>query len=267
MTGATSVALLTGTAAPAAADPTVTQQAVLIKDKSPYKLTYHEHIDGIGQGDEVCYFGAGDGCAKYPPNAGKVNYSVKMYRLKERERRYDYYFVDVTANTYARKGDGDKGRMSITLDPTSKVNLTTNVYSKNTLKDDCHTYPLEIGVGLGPFSAGTTVANFSTCDKADIHTTKLASNAVRYDIYSLNRFRNWTVQKWVRVAKGAKPRFKVTVRLAGRQLHRAPSRRQGVRQRQDQDEGHQDPRAQVDLRSMHDSHVYVGNLHCTQETS
>ena len=212
MTGATSVALLTGTAAPAAADPTVTQQAVLIKDKSPYKLTYHEHIDGIGQGDEVCYFGAGDGCAKYPPNAGKVNYSVKMYRLKERERRYDYYFVDVTANTYARKGDGDKGRMSITLDPTSKVNLTTNVYSKNTLKDDCHTYPLEIGVGLGPFSAGTTVANFSTCDKADIHTTKLASNAVRYDIYSLNRFRNWTVQKWVRVAKGAKPRFKVTVR-------------------------------------------------------
>ena len=51
-----------------------------------------------------------------------------------------------------------------------------------------------------------------SADKADIHTTKLASNAVRYDIYSLNRFRNWTVQKWVRVAKGAKPRFKVTVR-------------------------------------------------------
>ena len=25
---------------------------------------------------------------------------------------------------------------------------------------------------------------------------------MRYDIYSLNRFRNWTVQKWVRVAKG-----------------------------------------------------------------
>jgi hypothetical protein len=102
--------------------------------------------------------------------------------------------------------------MSITIDPTSTVNLTTNVYSKSTLKDDCHTYPLEIGVGLGPFSAGTTVANFSTCDKAAIHTTRLASRAVRYDIYSLNRFRNWSVQKWVRVAKGAKPRFKVTVR-------------------------------------------------------
>ena len=35
---------------------------------------------------------------------------------------------------------------------------------------------------------------------------------MRYDIYSLNRFRNWSVEKWVRVAKGAKPCFKVTVR-------------------------------------------------------
>ncbi len=212
LAAAAGLVLLGGTAAPAAADPTVTQQAVLIKDKSPYTFTYHEHINGIGQGDEVCYGDFGDPCAKYPPNAGKVNYSVKMYRLKEKERTYDYYFVDVTGNTYSRKGDGDKGAMSITIDPTSKVNLTTNLYSKATLKDDCHSYPLSIGVGLGPFSAGTTVANFSTCDKANIHTTKLASNAVRYDIYSLNRFRNFTVQKWVRVKKGAKPTFKVSVR-------------------------------------------------------
>ncbi|GAA2092699.1 hypothetical protein GCM10009841_01810 [Microlunatus panaciterrae] len=205
--------LVGGSAAlPAAADPPVVQQAVLIKDKSPYTFSYYEHIDHIGQGDLVCYYGANpDGCAKYPPNRGKVRYSVKMYRLKEREKRYDYYFVDVTANTYKRKGDGDKGRMSITIDPTSKVNMTSNIYSKKTLKDDCHTYPLNIGLSMGPVGVGSTVAQFSTCDKAQLHTTRLASNAVRYDIYSLNRFRTWSVQKWVRVARGAKPSFKVTV--------------------------------------------------------
>jgi hypothetical protein len=110
---------------------------------------------------------------------------------------------------------------------------------------DCRTYPLETGVGLAPISAGTTVANFSTCDKADIRTTKLASNAVRYDMYSLNRFRNWTVQTWVRVAKGAEPRFMVTVRWRADTWHRAPPRRQGARQRQDQHQGDQDQGAQV----------------------
>jgi hypothetical protein len=200
-----------GAAVPAAADPPVTQQAVLIKDKSPYTFSYYEHIDHIGQGDEVCYYGGASACAKYPPNRGKVRYSVKMYRLKEREKRYDYYFVDVTSNTYSRKGDGDKGRMSITIDPTSKVNMTSNVYSKKTIKDDCHTYPLDLGVSMGPVGVGTTVASFSTCDKAQLHTTRLGSNAVRYDIYSLNRFRTWSVQKWVRVRSGAKPSFKVTV--------------------------------------------------------
>ena len=70
----------------------------MIKDKSPYKLTYHEHIDGIGQGDEVCYFGPG---RQYPPKP-EGELLGQEYRLKERERRYDYYFVDVTANTYAQ---------------------------------------------------------------------------------------------------------------------------------------------------------------------
>jgi len=69
---------------------------------------------------------------------------VKLYRLKEREKRYDYYFVDVTAKTYARKGDGDKGRMSVTIDPTSKINYSTNVYSKSKLKSGCHSYPLNL---------------------------------------------------------------------------------------------------------------------------
>ncbi len=211
LAASTVVVSLTGTALPAAADPPVTQQAVLIKDKSPYTLKYYEHIDGIGQGDLVCYYGGASTCAKFPPNRGKVRYSVKMYRLKEQEKRYDYYFVDVTASTSKRKGDGDKGRMSITIDPTSKVNLTSNIFSKKTLKDDCHSYPLNIGLSMGPVGVGTTVATFSTCDKAQLYTTRLASNAVRYDIYSLNRFRTWSVQKWVRVAKGAKPSFTVKV--------------------------------------------------------
>lgn len=211
LAAATILVVGVGAAVPAAADPPVTQQAVLIKDKSPYTFSYYEHIDHIGQGDEVCYYGGASACAKYPPNRGRVRYSVKMYRLKEREKRYDYYFVDVTSNTYSRQGDGDKGRMSITVDPTSKVNMTSNVYSKKTIKDDCHTYPLDLGVSMGPVGVGTTVASFSTCDKAQLHTTRLGSNAVRYDIYSLNRFRTWSVQKWVRVASGAKPSFKVTV--------------------------------------------------------
>ncbi|WP_344806540.1 hypothetical protein [Microlunatus ginsengisoli] len=206
-----SLGVVAGTALPAAADPPVTQQAVLIKDKSPYRFSYYEHIDGIGQGDEVCYYGGASLCAKYPPNRGKVNYSVKLYRLKEKEKRYDYYFVDVTANTYDRLGDGDKGRLSVTIDPTSKINYSTNVYSKSKLKGGCHSYPLNLGVSMGPINVGTTVANFSTCDKADIHTKRLASDAVRYDIYSLNRFRTMTMQKWVRVKAGAKPTFNVKV--------------------------------------------------------
>ena len=202
-----------GTALPAAADPPVVQQAVLVKDdpKNPRSFTYYEHISGIGQGDLVCY-GTSGPCKKRPPNSGKVTYSVKLYRLKEREKRYDYYFVDVTSTTSKRHGDGDKGAMSVTIDPTSKVNTTANVYSKSTIKDDCHSYPINLGVSMGPVGVGTTVATLSTCDKAQLHTTKLPSNAVRYDVYSLNRFRSWSVQKWVRVAAGAKPTFAVTVR-------------------------------------------------------
>src|SRR6478752_2963763 len=203
--------VVAGTALPAAADPPVTQQAVLIKDKSPYSFSYYEHIDGIGQGDKVCYYGGASLCAKYPPNRGKVGYSVKLYRLKEREKTYDYYFADVTGQTSARKGDGDKGRLSVTIDPTSKINYSTNVYSKGKVKSGCHNYPLNIGVSMGPIGVGTTVANFSTCDKADVHTSRLSSDAVRYDIYSLNRFRTFSMQKWVRVKAGAKPTFNVKV--------------------------------------------------------
>ena len=241
----TSAAMIAGTALTAAADPPVTQQAVLIKDKSPYSFSYYEHINGIGQGDKVCYYGGASLCAKYPPNRGKVSYSVKLYRLKEREKRYDYYFVDVTARTSARKGGGDKGRMSVTIDPTSKINYSTNVYSKSKLKGGCHSYPLEIGVSMGPINVGTTVANFSTCDKADVHTTRLKSDAVRYDIYSLNRFRTFTMQKWVRVAGGLEAHLRGQDGLEGRRLHGDAASGDGVRERQDEVEDDQDQRPVV----------------------
>lgn len=203
--------MVASVAVPASADPVVTQQAVLVKDKSPYRFAYSEHIDHVKQGDLVCYTGGVSWCAKYPTNGGRVGYSVRLFRLKERERRYDYYFVDVTGSTSARRGDGDKGRMSVTIAPTSRVNHSSNVSSVRATRDGCHTYPLNLGVSVGPISASTTVANFSTCGKAQLHTTSLPGRAVRYDIYSLNRFRSFSMEKWVRVAAGAKPTFRVTV--------------------------------------------------------
>lgn len=41
------------------------------------------------------------------------------------------------------------------------------MYSKSTLKDGCHSYPLNLGLSMGPVNVGTTVANFSTRTTAD----------------------------------------------------------------------------------------------------
>lgn len=189
-------AALFGPGQPAAADVAISQQVVLRQDHGPYVMRYKQ------------YYPHNDGVATMRAyGRGRLVFSLKSYKLKEQERRYDYYLVDFTGHTRRRRGWDSLGRAQVYLSTTRVVNYTTYTKGKSTGPGRCRTRDIDIGATIGFVSVGTTVAHIRTCGDGARLRRRVTSRAAMFTATGLNEMRYFTAQKWVRVRQGNRPRF------------------------------------------------------------
>jgi hypothetical protein len=194
LTAVLTSALLT---APARADVAISQQVVMIRDAGPYKVNYRE-----GYATSGGYLGT-----IYNFASGTLTYSMKAYKLKEQVRKYDYFLLDVTGQTSNRKGD--HGRATFRLGTDDTVNYTNYTTAVKDSPSDCKTFPLNVSGTVWPgVSLGTTVGHIKTCGKDFKMTTATSTTTRAYVTTRVNRSRQITMQKWIRVAAGKRPDFR-----------------------------------------------------------
>jgi hypothetical protein len=196
LTTAVGVLVLLGPGGPAAADVAISQQVVLRQDHGPFRMRYKQYYPGDHGVSVDSAWGK-----------GRLTFSLKSYKLKEQERRYDYYLVDFTGVTSHRRGLRGVGRAQVYLSTTRRVNYTTYSKGKSRGPKACQTRGINIAASIGVVSVGTTVGHIRTCGtkaRVRMHRT---SRAAMFTATGLNQMRYFTAQKWVRVRDDHRPRF------------------------------------------------------------
>jgi hypothetical protein len=182
---------------PARADVAISQQVVMIRDVGPFKVNYRE-----GYATPGGYLGTLYGFA-----TGTLTYSMKVYKLKEGVKKYDYFLLDVTSQTSNRKGE--YGRATFRLGTDNEVNYTNYSTAVKDSPSDCKTFPLNVSGTVWPgVSIGTTVGHIKTCGKDFSMSTASSSTTRAFVTKRLNHARQVTTQKWIRVGAGKRPDFR-----------------------------------------------------------
>jgi hypothetical protein len=146
--------------------------------------------------------------------SGDVDVRVSTYRRKDENPDTEIFFVDVSIDITNRTGDEDWGWMDVTVKSTGDVMAKDVTYTSGvsaTNKDTKTDYPITLGVGFGPFSAGTTVAHFTTETKGSNITRDDVSRGQAYTINKVNGTYHATMARFVRVAQGKFPTFSVDI--------------------------------------------------------
>lgn len=191
----------------ARADISYSQQVVLRNDPGPYYRTYTSFRDGA----KSCSTPPGPCGWPYSIAKGKLTIMPRTYKLKEQNKRYDYYVVDLSVRTSDRSGAKDWAFLEATVQSTRDVNYATYSLGKSKVDDDCKTYPIEIAGGWGPLSVGTTVGSFKVGCVETWISRKAVTRGQFYHLTNLNGVTSVTFQRFVRVAAGVKPSFKLTL--------------------------------------------------------
>lgn len=145
---------------------------------------------------------------------GRAVVRVATYKIAEQNDRYDLYAVDVDISNGRRKGDEDWAWMDVTVQSIGRVGVKDATHTSGigaTNKDTKTKYPITIGAGFGPFSVGATVANFVSEAKGSSLAVSSASRGRQWRINKLSGVYHSTSGRFVRVADGKKPRFRVKV--------------------------------------------------------
>jgi hypothetical protein len=147
---------------------------------------------------------------------GRAYYDFDVYRLHEREPRWDYYFVNVVLRRKASSGwSYENLRVSLTTayGYGHRVNRTSYTPGRSTFKRECKNYPLSLGVGYGPVSAGTTVATLRSCNDAP-SVSRYLNYDHRTGLFTISGMKDMPrvmAQKWIRVRQGRTPPFYVAI--------------------------------------------------------
>lgn len=190
----------------ARADISYAQQVVLRNDPGPFYETYTSFRDGA----KNCSTPPGPCGWPYSTARGKLTIMPRTYKLKEQNRTYDYYVVDLSVRTSDRSGAKDWAYLEATVQSTQAVNYATYSLGKSTV-GGCKSYPIDIAAGWGPLSAGTTVGSFRVNCVDTWISRDAISRGQRYHVTNLNGVTYVSFQRFVRVAAGTKPSFRLTV--------------------------------------------------------
>lgn len=204
------VFLIWSTSAPAVADIPITQNAKLVGEK-PRSGMYSRNFRHVGDHwmvcNEVTCFGG------YRTLTGTLSTKLRTFRLSEGMRRYDYYLLDIDGKVSNLQGDSTGAIADIAtitglpdrdyIDDVSTAGIKASGSS-------CHGYPIDIGVGWGPVSAGTELGNVQFCGaKPSLTRRSYVPHAYNYRLHDLKDIRTFTLSEIVKVPAGFHPTFQV----------------------------------------------------------
>ncbi|HET6152698.1 MAG TPA: hypothetical protein VFE15_07060 [Marmoricola sp.] len=145
---------------------------------------------------------------------GTATVRVTSFKVTEKVKAYDYYLLDYDVTTSARSGTGDGGTGVFTVGSTGPA-LVDRDDSKaiNATKSSCTTLAVGMSTPWPLVTASATIAHATLCDPgADLTRAYSGSTAV-YHGKMLSQIHHLTMQRWVKVAAGAKPRFVIGLTL------------------------------------------------------
>lgn len=147
--------------------------------------------------------------------AAKVAYTVSSYVIRDENDRYDWFLLDVTATITSRSGDQDWGWLDTRISSTGTTRILSSSYSlgkKAQNVTECKNFPISLGVGFYGMSAGTEVGSVGFCNEGSKVVQSSITRGRLYHATGVSGITNITMQRYVRVADGKLPTFRVSAR-------------------------------------------------------
>jgi hypothetical protein len=200
----------------ASANVGVTQKVSMVGDK-PVSGRYDVSFTNYGERVTQCLppYNTGS-CVHfvgYRVARGKLQTKLTTYKLSERIRKYDYYLLDVDTLVGKHSGSSHEGPLTVTVATYgAKLVDRTETKSISAQKDSCATVDLSISTPWPGVTASTGLGSVRFCDDHASFTRKvLSSNTTRYTANRLARTNHLTINRWVKVPRGAHPSFSVSL--------------------------------------------------------
>jgi hypothetical protein len=199
---------------PSAADVPYSQNVQAVGEKK-YVATWAKY--GPEQvATTIC--GGRAGCSGPPAywmvSHGTATIRATTFKVTEQVKAYDYYLLDVDVTTSGRSGNGDGANATFVVHSAGPtVHDRNDSKSINATKSSCTKVAVGMSTPWPLVTASTTVGNATLCSAgADLTRTYSGSDA-HYRARMLSAVRHLTMQRWVKVASGAKPSFTVLITL------------------------------------------------------
>lgn len=142
----------------------------------------------------------------------KISVTASTYKILDQNKKYDFFLVDLTSGLTERKGDQDWGWYDVTLTSTGTTKILGSSYStgrKFENVDKCTRFPVSLGVGFYGVSVGTTVGHVSFCNDGSRLVQSSVTGGQKYHATGVTGIQSLQSQRYVRVAQGKTPSFKV----------------------------------------------------------
>ena len=215
-----SVTVLALTSSPfvAHADVAPSQQVRLEQDrpaKGRFKLGYANYQEQTGLCSGSRKYGTYR-CEGYAVKRGALATKLMTYRLTENVRGYDYYLLDVDVNNVNPSGSSNYGWASVRI-RTISGSLVDSTETKGITAEEskCDSLDLQLSTPWPVVSGTVNLGSVDFCDaRARFGRSRKTASTSVYRANMLGRTSHVSAQRWVKVARGARPKFEVTVRTS-----------------------------------------------------
>ena len=154
-------------------------------------------------------------CDGYRVRRGVLATKLVTYKLDESVGRFDYYLLDVDINNMNTSGTSRYGATTVTIRTRSgKLVDSTEAQGISAEEPYCATLDLSISTPWPGVTGSAGLGSVELCDKQASWTRNRRSLALSvYRANMLGRTSHLSAQRWVKVRRGNRPSFDVTVRV------------------------------------------------------
>lgn len=154
-------------------------------------------------------------CDGYRVRRGVLATKLVTYKLDENVGRFDYYLLDVDINNMNTSGTSLYGATKVTIRTLSgKLVDSTEANGISAEEPDCDTLDLSISTPWPGVTGSAGLGSVEFCDKRARWTRNRKSLALSsYQANMLGRTSHLSAQRWVKVRRGNRPSFDVTVQV------------------------------------------------------
>jgi len=203
--------------ATAVADVSPSQRVQMQQDKpvtGRFKIGYTNYHEKAGLCSGSRKYGTYH-CDGYRVKRGTLATKLVTYELDEKVARFDYYLLDVDINNANTSGSSRYGWTKVTIKTLSgKLVDSTEIKGISAQERDCDTLNLSISTPWPGVTGSADLGSVRFCDDRARWARKRKSKAVSfYRANMLGRTSHLSAQRWVKVRRGNRPKFEVTVRV------------------------------------------------------